>query len=163
MPLMIRPVQPADYDAVCALFLTIVRRGDTYAYAPESSPADALHHWIEAPLRTYVAERDGEILGTYYLKPNQPGLGCHVCNCGYMVADWARGQGIATAMCQHSQAEAQGLGFRAMQFNLVVSTNVRAIQLWQRLGFTLVGSLPQAFHHRQQGYVDAYVMYKQLT
>jgi len=162
MPPDIRPIQPADYEAVCDIFLAIVRLGDTYAYSPDSSRADAIHYWIEAPQATYVAERDGQILGTYYLKPNQPGLGDHVCNCGYMVAEAARGQGMATAICQHSQAEAIRLGFQAMQFNLVVSTNLGAIALWHKLGFTKLGTLPNGYRHSQQGFVDALIMYKQL-
>lgn len=162
MRLNIRHVQLADYDAVCDIFLAIVRPGDTYAYDPSSTQADAIHHWIDYPQATYVAERDGQILGTYYIKPNQPGLGNHICNCGYMVAESARGQGIATAMCQHSQAEAIRLGFQAMQFNLVVSTNVGAVALWHKLGFATLGTLPNGFRHSQQGFVDTYIMYKQL-
>ena len=102
------------------------------------------------------------MLGTYYIKPNQPGLGSHVCNCGYVVAADAQGHGIATAMCEHSQHEARAMGFRAMQFNLVVSTNTRAIRLWQRLGYDVVATLPAAFRHARFGYVDALVMYKTL-
>src|SRR5206468_9483856 len=117
--------------------------------------------WIDAPTATYVARAaDDAIVGTYYVKPNQPGLGAHVCNCGYVVAPKAQGKGIASAMCEHSQREAVSLGFRAMQFNLVVSTNQRAIRVWQRHGFVVVGTLPRAFLHRQLGYVDALVMYK---
>ena len=103
-----------------------------------------------------------EIVGSYYLKPNQPGLGSHVCNAGYVVAEVAWGQGIGTALCHHSQAQARAAGFRAMQFNLVVSTNHGAVYLWQKLGFTVVGTLPAAFNHRRYGYVDALVMYKLL-
>ncbi len=161
MPLQIRLVEPPDYDAVWDIFRAIVSQAETYAYAPETNREQAIALWIDKPTATYVAERQGQIIGTYYIKPNQPGLGDHVCNCGYMVAEQARGQGIATAMCEHSQAEAQRFGFRAMQFNLVVSTNVGAVRLWQRLGFERVGVLPGAFRHASQGFVDAYVMYKQ--
>jgi ribosomal protein S18 acetylase RimI-like enzyme len=115
------------------------------------------------PAATFVAQGAGQrVLGTYYLKPNQPTLGAHVCNCGYVVAEQARGQGIASAMCEHSQSEARALGFRAMQFNLVVSTNEGAIRLWRKHGFAVVGVLPGAFRHARLGYVDALVMYKQL-
>jgi len=106
---------------------------------------------------------DGQVLGTYFIKPNQPGLGAHVCNCGYVVAPAAQGQGIASEMCQHSQAEAKAMGFRAMQFNLVVSTNQRAVRLWRKLGFSVVGTLPRAFRHLHLGYVDALVMFKELS
>jgi ribosomal protein S18 acetylase RimI-like enzyme len=103
------------------------------------------------------------VIGTYFIKANQPGLGSHVCNCGYVVAPAAQGRGIAAALCEHSQREAVAMGFRAMQFNLVVSTNERAVRLWQRLGFTVVGTLPKAFHHMKLGYVGALVMYKELV
>jgi len=104
----------------------------------------------------------GAIIGTYYLKPNQPGLGSHVCNCGYVVSDRARGHGVATLMCVHSQQEAVRLGFRAMQYNLVVSTNDGAIRLWKKLGFDIVGTLPGAFRHPRMGFVDAFVMFKRV-
>lgn len=162
MSLTIRTIQPADYDRVCEIFLAIVRAGDTYAYDPASTKADAVHNWIDYPQATYVAEQDGEILGTYYIKPNQPGLGNHICNCGYMVAETARGQGIATNLCNHSQQEAIRLGFQAMQFNLVVSTNVGAVALWHKLGFTTLGTLPNGYRHSKRGFVDTYIMYKQL-
>ena len=103
------------------------------------------------------------ILGTYYIKPNQPTLGAHVCNCGYIVAEQARGRGIASAMCEHSQREAATRGYRAMQYNLVVSTNDVAVQLWIKQGFEIIGTLPNSFRHAQRGYVDAHVMFKQLV
>ena len=110
-----------------------------------------------------MAEEDGQIIGTYYLKKNQPGAGSHVCNCGYMVPAVAQGRGVATAMCLHSQQVAVELGYKAMQFNLVVATNTVAVTLWQKLGFQVVGRLPKAFHHPVHGYVDALVMYKWLN
>jgi ribosomal protein S18 acetylase RimI-like enzyme len=103
------------------------------------------------------------VIGTYKLKPNQPGLGNHVCNCGYVVSPHARGRGIASALCEHSQTEAQTMGYLAMQFNLVVSSNEVAVRLWQKLGFRIIGTLPGAFRHSQLGFVDAYVMYKHLA
>ncbi|MCX7277678.1 MAG: GNAT family protein [Burkholderiales bacterium] len=163
MPHTIRPFQPADWSSVWTLLQTTFASGDTYAYAPESSEAEIRAIWVDTPLATYVAcADDGTVIGTYKLQPNQPGLGAHVCNCGYVVSPQVRGQGIASLMCEHSQAEALRLGFRAMQYNLVVSTNEGAVRLWQKLGFRIVGTLPGAFQHRQHGYVDAYVMFKQL-
>jgi len=115
------------------------------------------------PTATYVAlSNKKKIDGTYYIKPNQPGLGSHVCNCGYIVAEGAYGRGTGSAMCVHSQREAKKLGFKSMQFNLVVSTNKSAIHLWQKHGFQTIGVLPKAFNHKRLGYVDALVMYKQL-
>ena len=118
---------------------------------------------MELPAKTYVAEHHGQILGTYYIKTNQAGPGAHVCNCGYMVSAEARGIGLATAMCEHSQQIATELGYTAMQFNFVASTNVWAVRLWEKLGFETVGCLPKAFNHQVQGYVDALVMYKWLA
>jgi ribosomal protein S18 acetylase RimI-like enzyme len=160
----IRLVQPEDWPALWVLLHTTFSTGDTYAYAPESPEADIHKVWIENPAATFVAlGDDGTLLGTYKLQENQPGLGSHVCNCGYVVAPAARGQGIASLMCEHSQAEAIARGFRAMQFNLVVATNTVAVRLWQKLGFDIVGTLPGAFRHRTLGDVDAHVMFKKLA
>ena len=139
------------------------RAGDTYPFSPEITEKEAHKAWIETPSVTFVAtDEDDRIIGTYYIKPNQPALGAHVCNCGYIVGENARGRGIATDMCQHSQREAVNQGFTAMQYNLVVSTNEGAVHLWNKQGFDLIGSLPGAFRHPKLGFVDAYVMYKKL-
>jgi ribosomal protein S18 acetylase RimI-like enzyme len=138
--------------------------GETYTFAPDSTEAEIHRAWIETPSATFVAgDPEGRILGTYFIKPNQPGLGAHVCNCGYVVSPEAQGRGVATAMCEHSQAAAVAMGFRAMQFNCVVSTNEPAVRLWQKQGFAIVGRLPGAFKHPRAGYVDAFVMFKQLA
>lgn len=136
--------------------------GDTYALDPDMSRGAAFEWWMRAPRATYVAEREGAVLGSYYIKTNQGGGGAHVCNCGYMVAPAARGQGLAAAMCAHSQDEARRVGYRAMQFNFVVETNLGAIRLWERMGFETVGRLPRAFAHPAAGFVDARVMFKWL-
>jgi len=159
----IRRFREDDWAAVWPILNATFRAGDTYAFAPESSETEIHKAWIEMPSATFVAESgDGEIVGTYYLKPNHPGLGSHVCNCGYVVAPAVQGRGIASTMCEHSQAQAVTMGFRAMQFNLVVVTNERAIRLWRRHGFDVVGTLPHAFRHHRLGFVDALVMYKEL-
>ena len=118
--------------------------------------------WLEVPLKTYLVEDDSGILGTYYIKTNHAGPGNHVCNCGYMVASAARGKGLATMMCEHSQQIALDLGYKAMQYNFVVASNEGAVRLWHKLGFTTVGVLPKAFNHPSKGLVDALVMYKWL-
>jgi L-amino acid N-acyltransferase YncA len=158
----IREATIADFDQIWPIFKTIVAAGETYAYPRDTSREQAIKLWLEAPRKTFVAEENGEILGTYYIKTNQAGGGDHVCNCGYMVSPAARGRGLATTMCKHSQQIARSLGYLAMQFNFVASTNEGALRLWTKLGFETVGRLPKAFHHPALGYVDAVVMYKWL-
>lgn len=161
---IIRSFLPSDWPAVWGMLEPVFRAGETYSYAMEISEAEGRHAWVDYPAATFVAEDEaGQILGTYFIKANQPGQGAHVCNCGYVVSPAARGQGIASALCEHSQQEAVRRGFRAMQYNLVVSTNRGAVRLWQSLGFAIVGTLPGAFRHPTLGYVDAYVMYKTLA
>jgi len=142
----------------------IIRAGETYPYAMDMTVDQARRMWLDITESAYVAEDDdGSLLGTYYIKPNQPTLGAHVANCGYMVAAQARGRGVATSMCEHSQEEAVRLGYRAMQFNLVVEPNEASVYLWKKLGFNVVGRLPGAFKHPRLGYVDAFIMYKELV
>jgi ribosomal protein S18 acetylase RimI-like enzyme len=159
----IRKYHATDWTAVWPILRSTIQAGETYTFSPDSSEAEIHKAWVEIPSATYVAcDPDGRVLGTYFIKPNQPGLGAHVCNCGYVVASTAERRGIASLMCEHSQGEAITMGFRAMQFNFVVSTNERAVRLWQRLGYEIVGRLPGAFHHPRLGYVDALIMFKQL-
>ena len=160
---VIRGARAEDWPALWPILRGVIRAGETYAIDPQISEPAARALWLEGPRACFVAERDGDILGTYYIKTNHAGGGAHVCNCGYMVAEAARGQGIAAAMCAHSQIEAVKLGYLAMQFNLVVSTNTGAIRLWERLGFGTVGVLPRAFRHPRAGLVDARVMMKWLN
>lgn len=161
--MIIRRATEADFDAIWPIFQQIVSAGDSYAYPPETNRAQAQHLWMAVPAATYVVEQNGQVLGTYYIKANQQAPGAHVCNCGYMVARAARGQGLATAMCEHSQKTALEMGYSAMQFNFVASTNQGAIRLWENLGFETVGRLPKAFNHPAAGFVDALVMYKWLA
>lgn len=158
----IREAKKQDWDAIWPIFQSIVSAGETYGFAPDTSKQQAEKIWLEAPRKTFVVENEGEILATYYLKTNHAGPGSHVCNCGYMVSPLARGKGLATIMCEHSQQIARELGYKAMQFNFVASSNEGAVRLWHKLGFETVGCLPKAFNHPVQGYVDAFVMYKWL-
>ena len=161
---LIRAATPADWPAIWRMIEPVFRRGDTYAVSPSIGEREARALWMDLPQATFVAlGDDGHALGTYYIKPNQGGGGAHVCNCGYIVGEAARGQGVASAMCEHSQREAVARGFRAMQFNFVVSANETAVALWQRHGFAIVGTLPDAFLHPTRGYVDAFVMHKRLV
>lgn len=159
----IRTATVADCDAIWKIFSEVVAAGETYALDPNMSRENALAYWFASGTLTYVAEQPViGIAGTYILRPNQSGGGSHVANAGFMVATSAQGQGIGRAMAEHCLNEARRLGFRAMQFNYVISTNTAAIRLWQDLGFEIVGTLPSAFHHPDKGYVDVYVMYRSL-
>ncbi len=160
--MIIRQAIDNDFDAIWPIFSEVAAAGDTYAYPTDTSRDEAFRLWISAPRQTWVADDNGVILGTYYIKTNQAGPGDHVCNCGYMVSSAARGRGLATAMCEHSQTVARNMGYKAMQFNFVASSNSGAVRLWQKLGFETVGRLPRAFNHPTKGYVDALVMYKWL-
>ncbi|MCC1491271.1 GNAT family N-acetyltransferase [Cognatishimia sp. F0-27] len=158
----IRPYAASDAQAVTDMLIAVFRAGDTYTIDPDITPDDALRYWTGAERRVFVAESGGVVLGTYYIVRNQKGGGSHVCNCGYVTAESARGRGIARAMLAHSLDIAPTLGFRAMQYNFVVATNTRAVATWERAGFAIVGRLPKAFRHPQAGYVDALVMYRDL-
>ncbi|WPO97742.1 GNAT family N-acetyltransferase [Pseudomonas sp. HR96] len=158
----IRPMTAADFPHFWPTFQAVVVDQQTYAYDPALTEPQARHLWLELPLHTLVAEEDGELLGSYYLKANAAGPGDHVCNCGYMVTAAARGRGVARLMCEHSQRLASESGFLAMQFNSVVASNEVAVALWHKLGFETVGRLPKAYRHRTLGLVDCLVMYKWL-
>ncbi len=158
----IRQAHADDGEAIWSIFKHVIQTGDTYVFPPDTPRSDLDQYWLASNMRTYVAELKGEVVGTYILKANHPGLGSHVANASYMVHPVAQGKGVGTAMCAHSLAEARRLGFRAIQFNLVVSTNKAAVHLWSKMGFAVVGTLPEAFHHQDLGYVDAYVMYRSL-
>lgn len=160
--MQIRPAQASDGPAILEIILPVIREGATYTLEMDMPAADALAYWLSPEKETFVAEEEGAIVGTYFVRPNQAGGGKHVCNCGYMTRATALGRGVARAMCQHSLAHARARGYRAMQFNFVVSTNERAVRLWQSLGFQTIGRLPGAFRHPVHGYVDALVMHQSL-
>ena len=160
--LLIRPASSDDAAAIWAIIEPVIRAGETYTLDRDMSENDALAYWSGADKETFVAEEGGFVLGTYYLRANQAGGGNHVCNAGYMTGAAATGRGVARAMCLHSLDHARARGFRAMQFNFVVSSNVRAVGLWQSLGFEVVGRLPGAFDHPAEGFVDALVMVRTL-
>ena len=158
----IRAAAPGDADAIWAILESTIRSGETYTLPVNLSRDEALAYWMAPAHEIFVAEELGEVLGTYFLKTNQRGGGSHVANCGYVTAAHATGRGVARAMCAHSLDHARHRGFKAMQFNFVISTNERAVRLWQSFGFDIVGRLPGAFQHPAQGFVDALVMYRSL-
>jgi len=161
--MQIRPALDADRAAIWKIFHEIISAGETYALDSKMSREEALAYWFRADTRTYVAEKNGRVVGTYILKPNQLGSGSHVANAAFMVASDAQGTGVGRTMAVHCLHEARQSGFRAMQFNYVISTNTPAIGLWQELGFEIVGTLPSAFRHPKKGYVDVYVMFCSLV
>jgi ribosomal protein S18 acetylase RimI-like enzyme len=158
----LREIGADEFVRVWPIFQSVIAGGDTYSYPADMRFEQARDMWTVPPSRCFVAECDGKVLGAYLLKPNQPGLGDHVANAGYMVSPTARGQGIAGMMCEHSMEQARCAGFTAMQFNFVVSTNTTAVRLWQRHGFQIVGQVPGAFRHAVHGPTDVYVMHREL-
>lgn len=161
--MQIRPASCCvDADAIWAILEPTIRAAQTYTLPADMTRDAALAYWFGPQHEVFAAMEDAQVLGTYFLQPNQQGGGSHVANCGYITAPWATGRGVARAMCKHSLDHARIRGFRAMQFNFVVSTNEPAVHLWRSLGFEIVGRLPGAFHHPRQGFVDALVMYRSL-
>ena len=161
MPITIRPQETPDRDDVWRILQAVVRAGNTFVNDPESDRDAVIATWEGPATHNYVAELDGEIAGAYLLRPTQPGLGSHIANASFAVAPSGRGHGVGRAMGEHALAEAKRLGFRAMQFNAVVSTNEPAIALWRSLGFEEVGRIPEAFRDGA-GYVDTLVMHRAL-
>ena len=160
--MLIRPAQSGDSSALWRILAPAIRAGETYPLPRDMSEAQALAYWLSPAHAVFVAEADGTLLGTYYLRANQTGGGAHVANCGYMTAGGATGRGVATAMCRHSLEEARRRGYRAMQFNFVLASNARAVRLWTHLGFATIGRVPRAFDHPRLGFVDALVMWQEL-
>jgi ribosomal protein S18 acetylase RimI-like enzyme len=158
----VRRAGSGDADAVWKILEPTIRAGETYTLPRDMTRDAAQAYWFAPSNEVFVAEENGEVIGTYFLHANQKGGGSHVANCGYITSLQSTGRGVARAMCGHSLEHAKARGFRAMQFNFVVSTNQRAVKLWQSFGFEIVGRLPGAFQHPTAGYVDAFVMYREL-
>ncbi len=160
--LEIRRVKKEDYSQIWKIIKEVISKGDTYVFSLSSSKEKMLNFWCGNDKRTYVAVLNEEVVGTFFLKENQPDLGSHVCNAGYMVAESARGKSVGRKMAEFSIAEAKKLCFKAMQFNFVVKSNVGAIKLWKKLGFEIIGEIPEAFNHKEKGLTNAYIMYRRL-
>lgn len=159
----IRLATDNDINPVWEIFKEVIRKADTYVFEPNTPKADLHKYWFANYMKTYVAEMNGKIIGTYIIKPNQVGLGSHIANCSYMVHPQFRRQGAGDAMCQHSIGVAKQNKYKAIQFNIVVSSNIAAINLWKKYGFEIVGTIPKAFKHTTLGFVDAYIMYLPLN
>jgi L-amino acid N-acyltransferase YncA len=161
--LIIRQKESRDLSAIWEILCPIIRNGETYAIPRDWEQETALNYWCDVTHTVYVAELNGKIVGTYFIHPNQKGGGNHVCNCGYATLQTNEGRGIGYEMCQHSLILAKSLGYRAMQYNFVISTNDRAVKLWQRCGFMIVGQLPEAFNSPQHGFVDVFIMFQKFS
>lgn len=158
----IRPATEKDFAEIWKIFRAVIAAGDTYVNDDATTADEAYDKWMDKKSKTFVAEKNGKILGAYLIKPNQVGRGSHVGNCSYIVSEEARGQGVGKALALHSIETAKELGYRAIQFNFVVSTNEAAVNLWKSVGFKIIATVPQAFRHKELGYVDAYVMFRDL-
>lgn len=158
----IRKALEKDREAIWEISKEVIATGDTYTFTPEATREELLSFWLGKDRHTYVAVENGEVMGLCLIKANQPGLGSHVSNAAYMVAEKAEGKGIGKALCLFSLKEAKRLGFLAMQFNIVIKSNERAVKLWEKLGFQIIGEIPDAFNHRKLGFTNAYIMYRKL-
>ena len=158
----IRNAIDQDFEAIWDIFHNVVATGDTYAYSPDTSKKDAYDYWMPPQKKTYVATINDELVGTYFIKENQPGLGSHVANAAYMVHPEQHGKGIGLSMAEHSIDEARSQDYSAMQFNLVVSTNEPAVNLWKKMGFKIIGTTPHGFRHSSKGLIDTYILHRFL-
>jgi L-amino acid N-acyltransferase YncA len=160
---LIRSATDEDHDAIWAIFEPVIRAGETYTQPRDAPREVGLAYWFAPGNDVFVAEDPpGTIAGTYYMRANRSGAGAHVANCGYLVARGVEGRGVGRALCEDSLRRASARGFRAMQFNFVVSSNERAVRLWQSCGFQVVGRVPGAFDHPSLGFVDALIMFQTL-
>ena len=158
----IRKANAEDKDQIWEIIREVISKGDTYTFDPNSSKETMLNYWYGPDRHTYVATDKGKIVGTFMIRDNQPGLGAHIANGAYMVSEAASGKGIGKKMGEFSLAEAKRLGYTAMQFNIVIKSNTRAVHLWQNLGFKIIGEIPDAFNHKENGMTNAYIMYRKL-
>lgn len=161
-PPSIRPATPADHDAIWELTREAIVAGDVFAWDEATTRDEVLRWWVGPGVAAVVAEADGRVVGSAYLKPNQAGRGSHVANAGFVVAAAGRGRGVGRALGEYVLRAAAAAGYRAVQFNYVVSTNAPAVALWQALGFRVVATLPGAFRHSTRGFVDVFVMFREL-
>jgi len=158
----IRRAARSDFDQILEIFQAVIEAGDSYSHTPDTTLEEAFEKWMGPRRLTYVAEEHETILGVYTITPNHPGRGSHVANASYIVSPKARGRGIGRLLGEHSIEEARMTGYAAMQFNIVVSTNQPAVELWKRLGFSIIGTSPKAFNHKDLGLVDTYIMHRFL-
>ena len=152
-----------DEDALWGILEPMVRLGGTYVFSLNTPRESLMGYWLGADKTTFVIERDGGVVGTFYLKANQEGLGDHICNAGFVVAPAVEGQGLGRWMGEFAQEVAKSRGFLAMQFNFVIKSNQRAVHLWKSLGFAIIGEIPEAYRHSELGLVPALIFHKKLS
>lgn len=160
--MQIRKATEADYKSVWDIFKEVIKTGDTYVFDPKTPKSELKKHWFAEYMTTFVAEEENKIFGTYIIKPNQIDLGNHIANCSYMVSPKVQGNGIGKLLCEHSINFAKQNRYLGIQFNIVVSTNIGAIKLWQKFGFQIIGTIPKGFRHSKLRLVDTYIMFKEL-
>lgn len=160
--IILRNAAEHDHDKIWQIIHEVIKKGDTYVFSPDSSRERMLDYWCSEHCHTYVAEIGDAIAGTFIIKDNQPDLGSHVANASFMTSSKHSGKGVGTAMGKFALKEAKRLGYESMQFNIVVKTNDVAVRLWKKLGFQIVGEVPDAFLHKEQGYVNAFIMWRKL-
>jgi GNAT superfamily N-acetyltransferase len=161
--IQIRDFVDGDWPSVWPIFREIVTAGESYAYDPSWSSAEAEAVWVERPPGvTVVACNGSEIVGTAKMGPNRPGRGSHVATASFMVSGSARGRGIGRALGEHALTWARDQGYAAMQFNAVVESNLAAVRLWKAIGFEIIGTVPETFEHPTLGRVGLHVMYRRL-
>ncbi len=160
--IIISEANPADFLKIWPIFQDVIAAGDTYVNRADTTYQEAYEKWFNKDSKTFIAKVDDEIIGAYLIKPNQIDRGSHIANCSYIVSKTVRGLGCGKLLGEHSIAVATKLKYRAIQFNFVVSTNIAAVNLWKSLGFVIIATLPEAFNHKELGYVDVYVMFRKL-
>ena len=158
----IRKAMSADTGQIWGIIRQVISTGDTYVFDPKSSKEKMLVYWYGPDKHTYVAILNDKVVGTFIIKDNQPDLGSHIANASFMTSPAASGKGVGKTMGEFSLEEAKRLGYRAMQFNIVIKSNDKAVRLWEKLEFKIIGEIPEAFNHKQKGLTNAYIMYRKL-
>jgi RimJ/RimL family protein N-acetyltransferase len=159
----IKEVSPTQFEEIWPIFQEVALSGETYPYLPNITKEEAKAQWFATNAHVFIAYDEGKPIATRYIVPNKTGLGSHVCNMGVMIDKSYRGKGLGYTMLEFGIDKAKELGYRAIQLNLVVSTNAASIKLCKKYGFEIIGTLPEAFFYKQQKYIDAFVMYKKLV
>lgn len=151
-----------DFDEIWNIFQPILKKSGTYVYSPETTKNEAYSIWFDKTYDTYIAKVGDEVAGAYVIRPGHRDLGSHICNAAFIVADKFRGNGYGKTLGEHAINQAKKLGYKAMQFNYVVSSNHVAIDLWKKLGFAIVGTIPAAYNHPEKGYIDIHIMHRKI-